>query len=174
MHSTEDARRLFFALWPDAAIRGEIVRRQSVLDTAGRRVPDHNLHLTLLFLGNQPADNLPVIIQNAGKIGGEAFELTLDHFGWFARARVAWLGGQPPEAGQALVAGLEAAMSGSEVKFDRRPWRPHVTLFRKVARKPEFPEFPPLAWPVREFALVESVPGQPYRVLDAWQCPPGT
>lgn len=139
-----------------------------MLDTPGRRVPDRNLHLTLLFLGNQPADKLPGILSGADDVRGERFELTLNRFGWFPRPQVAWLGGVPPAAGQALAAGLEAAMAGREVTADRRPWRPHVTLFRKVTRRPDFPEPTPLLWPVREFALVESLPGRPYEILQTW------
>lgn len=162
-------RRLFFALWPDDEIRREIVRRREALGRISRRqVPDANLHLTLLFLGNQPADRVAGIETAVDEVSAETFRLQLDRFGWFARARVVWLGGQAPEAAQALVAALAGVLQPLELEFDVRPFRPHITLFRKVARRPDLPVPEPLAWPIGEFALVESIPGSPYRVLGKW------
>lgn len=159
-------RRLFFALWPSPEIRAGIVRRREAIDgLSRRRVPDHNLHLTLLFLGDQPADRVAEITDAARQFRAPGFELLLDRFGWFARARVAWLGGQAPATGNALVADLTAHMEALDLEFDRRPWAPHITLFRKVAKRPELPEIEPLAWPVSSFVLIESVPGKPYEPL---------
>lgn len=159
-------RRLFFALWPSPGIRAGIVRRREAIDgLSRRRVPDHNLHMTLLFLGDQPADRVPEITDAARQVRAPGFDLVLDRFGWFARARVAWLGGQAPAAGNSLVADLTARMDALDLEFDRRPWAPHVTLFRKVAERPELPAVEPLDWPVSRFVLIESVPGKPYEPL---------
>jgi len=166
MEDTERRRRLFFALWPSPRIRAGIVRRRQAIDgLSRRRVPDHNLHLTLLFLGDQPAERVPEIIEAARRLHAPGFDLVLDRLGWFARARVAWLGGQAPASGNALVADLAARMEALNLAFDRRPWAPHITLFRKVARRPELPEIERLAWPVRGFVLIESIPGRPYGPL---------
>lgn len=164
-----DQHRLFFALWPDEAIREAMVERRARLgDLSRRRVPDHNLHATLLFLGNQPADRLAQIEAAADGVSAETFRLRLDRFGWFARARVVWFGGEAPEAAQALVRQLGEAMHALGLSFDQRPFRPHVTLFRHVSRRPDFPTPEPIDWPVREFALIESIPGRPYQVLRKW------
>lgn len=167
MSGSRKSRRLFFALWPSHEIRAEIIRRrESIAGLTGKRVPDHNLHLTLLFLGDQPADAPAAIVEIAGRVRAPKFELLLDRFGWFARARVAWLGGPAPESGKALVSALTVGMESLELAFDRRPWSPHVTLFRKVSGRPAMHEVEPLAWPVTRFALIESVPGQPYAPLE--------
>lgn len=159
-------RRLFFALWPSSEIRAEIIRRRQTIDgLSPRRVPDHNLHLTLLFLGDQPVDRVGEIITAARNPDVPGFELVLDRLGWFARARVAWLGGRAPANGKALVSALTARVSALGLAFDRRPWTPHVTLFRKVAARPNLPEIEPLVWPIQQFALIESVPGRPYEAL---------
>lgn len=161
-----ERRRVFFAFWPSAEIRAEIIRRRAAIDRLSRRsVPDHNLHMTLLFLGDQPADRVGKIIAAAKDPDVSGFELVLDRLGWFARARVAWLGGRAPERGKALVSELAACMDRLGLEFDRRVWAPHVTLFRKVAGRPELPEVEPLVWPVTRFVLIESVPGKPYEVL---------
>ena len=159
-------RRLFFALWPSPVVRAGIVeRRQCIGGLSKRMVPDHNLHLTLLFLGDQPSDRLDEIVSAAEGAESAGFEVVLDHLGWFARARVAWLGGSPPDAGRRLVAELSTRMAALGLKFDDRPWAPHVTLFRRVRQRPEFPRVEPLAWPVDRFELIESVPGRPYQSL---------
>jgi len=170
MSDGKSRRRLFFALWPSPGIRAGIVaRRERIKGLARRPVPDHNLHMTLLYLGdqpgNQPGDRLDFIIDAAGQLDAGGFDMLLDRFGWFERARVAWLGGSAPSAGTALVAQLTAAMSALGLQFDNRPWAPHVTLFRKLRLRPRFPEIEPMAWSIDSFVLIESVPGKPYETL---------
>jgi len=163
------SRRLFFALWPDAALRDGLVQRRRPLEARlPKRVPDHNLHLTVLFLGNQPGDWLEAIEDAADAIRSPSFELLLDRFGEFERARVVWLGGAAPEAGRGLAETLERSMRGLGLDFDRRPWVPHVTLFRKVDDGRNLPPVAALRWPVREFSLIESIPSRPYQVLRTW------
>ena len=162
-------RRLFFALWPDEAIRAGIVaRRQRLGPLTRRRVPDHNLHLTLLFLGDQPPERVGEIEAAAGQVAGNQCTLVLDRFGWFPGAGVAWLGGEAPEALAQLADALRAALLPLGLRLDDRPFRPHVTLFRQVRQRPRFPAIEPLEWPVTAFVLVESKPGRPYEVLRRW------
>ena len=164
-----NSRRLFFACWPDEVRRQAIVERRGLIDgLSRRRVPDHNLHLTLLFLGNQPAEQLLPIQALADKISATRFDFCLDSFGWFPGARVAWLGGDPPPEAVRLVDELSIEMIGLGLKFDRRPFHPHITLFRQVKARPDLPACPDLRWPIREFALIESIPSRPYQVLRTW------
>jgi RNA 2',3'-cyclic 3'-phosphodiesterase len=164
-----EKRRLFFALWPDSDTRAGIVERREMLGSISRRrVPDHNLHLTLLFLGDQPADRVSDIQLAADPVAGQFSTLMLDRLGWFPGARVAWLGGEAPAALNLLVDRLKSAMQALDLRFDQRPFRPHVTLFRQVRKRPDLPAIEPLNWPVAEFALIESTPSQPYQVLRTW------
>jgi len=164
-------RRLFFALWPDDDVRAAIeVRRRPLEGLSKRIVPTHNLHATLVFLGNQLGERLPSIVSAAEDVGQTtgAFELLLDRFGWFARPRVVWLGGEAVAPGRALVSALRKKMASLEIELDPRPWNPHVTLFRSVNRRPSLREPEPLTWCVRSFALIESIPARPYQVLRTW------
>jgi len=107
-------RRLFFALWPDAATRAAIEARRDALGALSKRVvPAANFHVTLVFLGDQPAERLASIEDDAERIRPRCrgFALRMDRFGWFARARVAWLGGQPPAPGAALAGELHRGLS---------------------------------------------------------------
>jgi len=163
---SEGRRRLFFALWPSSGVRAGLVeRRKPIEGLSKRRVPDHNLHLTLLFLGDQPADRVQDIVSAAAGVQADGFSLVLDRFGWFQGARVAWLGGTAPVRGLTLVAQLAASMRELGLRFDDRPWTPHVTLFRQVRDGRALPAVEPLAWPVNRFELLESVPGRPYEPL---------
>jgi 2'-5' RNA ligase len=169
MSGESSTRRLFFACWPDSAMRVEIIaRRQLISGTSRRQVPDHNLHLTLLFLGDQPADRLADICSAADSIRNAEFSWHLDRFGWFPGARVAWLGGVANEPSKRLVQALVSSMRSLDLKFDERAFVPHITLFRQVARQPEFPSPPTLKWPIHGFSLIESIPARPYQVLRTW------
>lgn len=169
MNAKPATRRVFFALWPDAEVRAAIAsRREASGERPGRPVPDHNLHATLVFLGDQPVGLVDRLIREEPPAGVRPFSLTLDRFGWFARARVAWLGGPAVPAGERLVAELAARARAQGIEVDRRPWVPHVTLFRNVRRRPSLAPPEPLVWPVACFALVESVPKRPYQVLRTW------
>ncbi len=169
MPERSPTRRLFFACWPNEVVRGRIIARRGLIEgLSARRVPDHNLHLTLLFLGDQPTDRLPEILATADRVCAPGFVLELDRFGWFAGAGVAWLGGPAPDAARALVAWLGEAMAGLGLGFQSREFHPHITLYRRVARRPGFPDPPPLDWPITEFVLIESIPSRPYQVLRTW------
>jgi len=144
------------------------VRRRLIAGTSRRQVPDHNLHLTLLFLGNQPAGRLAAICSAADSVRNAGFMLHLDRFGWFSGARVAWLGGAANEPSAKLVDDLASLMRQLGLRFEHRAFVPHITLFRQVARQPVFPEPPPVAWSIDGFSLIESIPSRPYQVLRTW------
>jgi 2'-5' RNA ligase len=68
---------------------------------------------------------------------------------------------------QALRAGLAARGFDTE----RRRYRAHLTVARKVARAPDLVTTDPVCWPATEFSLVESITertGSIYRPLAAW------
>src|SRR5215831_1894998 len=90
----KDNRRFFFALWPDPRARALIARlaREVALESCGRPTPAELVHLTLAFVGPQPAVRVDSLRRLAGLIRGEAFILALDHVGVFKKAGVAWLG----------------------------------------------------------------------------------
>lgn len=162
-------RRVFFALWPDPDIRRAIIERRRAIDgLSRRRVPDANLHATLLFLGDQPGALVDRLREAPGVESVAPFTLRLERFGWFARARVAWLGGPPVPPGRALVRWLAGRAESHGIGVDRQRWVPHVTLFRKVQRRPTLPEPPPLDWPINAYSLVESIANRPYQVLRTW------
>lgn len=168
-------RRLFLALWPDEDLRqrlGHVLG--GVLDHVGpaRPVPPENLHITLVFIGAADDDDLGCIERAAARVRGVPFELVLDRLGYLRRPRILWLGpSRTPAALQSLVAGLRGALAGCGFAQDERPFLPHMTLARKVGRRPTGLAVEPVAWAVSRFTLLESVPhpgGVRYRALASW------
>jgi 2'-5' RNA ligase len=58
-----------------------------------------------------------------------------------------------------------------DFKAERRAFRAHLTLSRKVTGTVTVPPFEPIPWPAREFALLESITdraGSRYLALARW------
>lgn len=166
-------QRLFFALWPDDAIRSALAAAsQNLPIKTGRHVPPHNLHITLVFLGSVSSVTRARIEQAAEPISIPAFDLVLDKLGWWPRPQVVWLGASAiPEPLRELVTGMSEEVRRYGLKLDERPYRPHVTLKRKINRLPELGAVDPITWNVRSFSLVQSQSapsGVIYQVLRSW------
>lgn len=164
--------RLFLALVPPPALRrrlGELAELAQA-HCGGRRMPDDSLHLTLAFLGDQPAKRTEALgawLRQQAILPGN---WRLDRWGHFRRPGIVWVGSSRPtpalEALQGeLWAGLEA------LGFGGRPERfvPHITLLRKAAHPPG-PELPHIAmtWVYARVELIQSVitqRGSHYRPL---------
>jgi 2'-5' RNA ligase len=153
------SRRLFFALSPDRQTLQAIQSVQRMIPSGkGRRVPDHRLHATLLFLGNQTDARMQRIVEAAAQLEFPICSVFLDHFGSFPRAGVVWLGAfQLPSSLMDFQAQLTRAVESAGIEFDPRPWRMHVTLYRDLRKLPETIRFKPVEWPIRDFQLMESV-----------------
>src|SRR6185437_8750463 len=149
----EPARRLFFALWPDEAMRHAMVLATHEVTRAcgGRAVPTENLHVTLAFLGSVPERRLAQLGEIALAIAGaprsvgahsagSPLELTFDHLEYWRAARLLCaLPVEPPSRIADLARRLQSQLAASGIAPDlesswsvgvdaSRPFRPHVTL----------------------------------------------
>lgn len=174
MASAADSQRLFFALWPDDALRHILYKetRHAVRASGGKPVPAENFHITLAFLGHLDADGAAAARAAADATQGEPFDLVLDRPGFWPDARVVWLApASVPETGSRFAAKLRQALRTRGVAVDFRPFLPHVTLARKVSKPGNLGTVRPIRWPVREFVLVHSLSGRhgsEYRLLVSW------
>ena len=163
--------RLFFALWPDLAAAGELAELARVLAEPldARPTPREKIHLTLAFLGELPDTDLERAVEVGDLVHGHGFELALDHAGSFRRAKVAWAGAdRPPEALVALNQALIAVLTRFSLPFEERPFAPHVTLARKIARPlPRTPLPQLISWRAEGFSLVKSAGGR-YENVASW------
>lgn len=166
------ARRLFFALWPDDAVRQALLHWQTQRLAAKARWQHRaDLHLTLHFLGTVEPDRLDPLRALGDAVSIRRFVLVLDQLGHWSRPQVLWCGPTaPPAELLALHRRVGEGLSALGLPLDRRPFRPHVTLARKVRSGPEVGPIEPLDWTVREWALVESRPGERphYRPVYRW------
>jgi len=166
------SHRLFFALCPPVRVRAAIDRflRQNPARHA-RPVPVANWHMTLLFIG-------PVSTPVCERLArwpfpqSPAFDLILDRCGHWSCPQVGWLApSHSPPALLALRQQVATAVTAVGLKTETRPYRPHVTVWRKL-RQPWHCQHPPdILWPVSRWHLVRSVScsgGVRYESVACW------
>lgn len=164
--------RVFFALWPSAAERRAVARWQAPLQAlcGGRAMRGETLHVTLLFIGEIPAERLETLKLAAEEVAGQSFVLRFDQARYWGHNHIAYAAPSAvPEALRALAAMLEQRVAQHRFRFDRRPYKPHITLLRNARWTDDpLPLMPPAEWSVREFVLVQSAPdenGAHYEIL---------
>jgi len=166
-------QRLFFALWPNPYLRNRINRLACELSGQGgqQHHPD-DLHMTLVFLGAVTSEQRACIEQIAGKIQMEPFTLYLDQVDYWLQPRILYLGtNKTPVPLASLVQQLQSSLMDCGFKPEKRPYKPHVTLVRKVKQQQAFHLNSALEWPVDEFVLAGSNLGEVpprYQVIKRW------
>lgn len=149
--------RLFLALWPDEAVREQLVQWRDAWTWPRGAAPvaTPKLHVTLHFLGNLPSERVPELMDGFG-VPFEPFRLELG-------TPVLWHHGiavlephvQPPE-----LIGLHSRLSEALVRLglepEERKYKPHVTLARRAAGAGLPAGGPAISWQANSYALVES------------------
>jgi RNA 2',3'-cyclic 3'-phosphodiesterase len=159
----ECSRRLFFALWPDESMRQALARAtcEAARASGGRPVRTENLHVTLAFLGSVPESRVPELAgigrEAAGPSRPSSLDLAFDHLEhWRAAQLLCALPAAPPAAVSALASRLYDGLAKEGFAPDLKPFRPHVTVARKVLRPGPLAAMVPVAWCFTELALIES------------------
>lgn len=167
-------RRIFFALWPDDALRQQIERnaQAAIQDAGGRRIPAGNFHVTLVFIGAVPQERVSAAKVAASETTGRAFTLSLDMLeSWTGADVLVYSGERPPAALGELVDRLRISLLRHQFALQRQTFKPHVTLVRNLPRRLSRRPLPALNWRVDDFVLVESRQGPTgsiYTVMDRW------
>ena len=136
-------------------------------------MPEENLHLTLLFLGNVEVDKVDAVRDIAAGIEGKRFDLVLDTLGGFRQnnARILWVGpSESPPALGALHQSLRRQVRKIGLRVGKGVYRPHVTLVRKADLRKKSPEDlePDIQWTAHRLALIASElrpAGSRYKIL---------
>jgi 2'-5' RNA ligase len=160
--------RLFYAVFLPEDVRRALEAAQEKLSRykGWKAVPPHQLHLTLLFLGERPEGDLEDLIALGYRLGRKTppFVAGLRGTGYFPNEGTprVWFAKAEGEGFDPLARGLRDGVRevlGEEALRAEgdRAFKPHITLAR---RKAPAPRVPPvvfgLTWPVESFALVRS------------------
>lgn len=126
---------------------------------SARRTRPERLHVTLHFLGERPAAEVPLLREGLD-VEWDGCELLFDRAEvWGGGIAVLEASGVPPPLA-ALHGALRERLVALGVPVEERRYRPHVTLARKAfgARAPAAAA--PLRWTAGpQYALVRSLPG---------------
>jgi len=160
--------RLFYAIFLPENVRRALEEAQEKVSRykGWKEVPPHQLHLTLLFLGERPEGDLEDLIPLGHRLGRKVppFTASLRGTGYFPNegAPRVWFAKAEGE-GFALLArglrdGVREVLGEEALKAEGdRAFKPHITLARRKAPAPRVPPLVfGLTWPVSEFALVRS------------------
>jgi len=155
--------RVFFAIWPEGAIRNQLYSLSERLEAAcsGRKMRTENIHLTLVFLGEIRASQLDMLRSAANTVREQSFDFIVDRAGYWKHSRLVYAtAGEVPQRLIRLVDLLKAHMSANGHSFENRTFKPHITLVRKV-RLNFLPNSllyldKPIIWPVNDWVLVKS------------------
>ena len=164
--------RLFFALWPDVAVRERIATELAGLlgELDGRQLPAANYHVTLAFLGEVAITDLPEIQAAAQRVPVSPFELELTRTAYWPRTQIAWLGTDAcPAELSSMVGALLTELYAIGINPPAEPYEPHVSLARRASGCPESRLNPPILWPVSGFSLIRSeaaATGSVYTLLE--------
>ena len=173
-------RRLFFALWPDEAMRHELAHaaRKSVKAAGGKPVPVENLHATLAFLGSVAEESVVSLAAIAERVAvvddaaPEVIDLTLNQIDHWPRSQlVCATATRSSEGARALAERLKRELVAGGFAPDLKPFREHVTLVRKVARVTRPLAMAEVTWSFHSFSLVESrtdPAGSIYSCCESW------
>jgi 2'-5' RNA ligase len=173
--------RLFFALRPPSAIAAALIDAASpvALELAVPLVPITNLHATVCFIGAVAAERVDALRAAAAGVRGSAGELRFDALEVWEKPRIlcATSPGRESPEGTALAEALRDAALTAGFAPDIKPFRPHLTLARKidlhVAKKFSWPRELSPGFVVRfdQFVLMESRRGEHgslYSVVESW------
>ena len=165
--------RLFLALWPNDKTREQLfdVAKQ-FKDENIKLVKKTNLHLTLEFLGEVPDKDKEELIERLNDVKAEPFEIELTRTGFWKKPQILFIGTTiVPKQLLSLVKSIKKSVKQQGLKTDRREYKPHVTIARKVKQLIVPKETFQISWQVNSFALVVSNStneGVEYRVIREW------
>lgn len=172
--------RLFFALQPAPEVGARIMAGAAPLlgEMGVQATPASNLHATLCFLGAVEPDRLDALRAAAEKVRAARCQIEFDTFEYWEKPRVVVAGAsrESPAAAE-LSSSLHETVSAAGFTPDAKPFRPHLTLARKISPT----SAAKISWPVKispgfvvcadRFALMESRRGEHasiYSVVDEW------
>lgn len=172
MDSPDSNIRVFFALWPERQQRAELAAWQTGLKPlcGGRVMRPDTLHTTLVFVGEVAAHRLQALQLAAQEVTAAPFELCLELARYWGHNHIVYATPKhAPTELMRLVGDLEQRLLDHHFHFERRPYKPHVTLLRDAHwSDADLPVMPAVCSRFGDFVLVQSLRderGARYEVL---------
>ncbi|WAH35744.1 RNA 2',3'-cyclic phosphodiesterase [Alicyclobacillus dauci] len=136
-------RRLFFGLELPDDWKENLRHLQSTLQThhvdASAWSNPSLLHITVLFLGLVPEEQLPLIVDagQAAATSSSPIRLTSGDYGQFSRNKVFWLGLRRNDTDWEKLVHLHESvkkevLSRMSLDLDEKHYKPHITMARKL------------------------------------------
>ncbi len=133
---TNDKMRCFLGLsLPDEACRQLSMLKGGL--PGARWLEPHNLHVTLLFMGELANEDLQELDWHLQGLSQASFHLQLQGFGSFDRSGLCnslWAGVAPCEPLTVLAKQLRRLAKRLNIPYDGKKFHPHVTLARFSVR----------------------------------------
>ena len=171
--------RMFFALQPTLAQSADlsVIVAPLIVGLGGQPVPASNLHATLCFVGAVAEEKLPLLKDAASRVRARPVTLDFSALDFWEKPEVICATAPDGESARDLSSALGEAAIAAGFAPDIKPFRPHLTLARKIRRAVAQTQAWPreLASPVRvrceNFVLMESrrgADGSIYSVVESW------
>jgi len=128
------------------------------------------MHITLAFLGELMPSQLRAVEACCQPLP-DSFVLTLDRIGFWHKSGIVWAGTRAPDPGFIkFTEALRHKLRRTGFQIDRRMFVPHLTLLRKVHKRPRI-LLPAMEWSIEEYQLANSdlsLRGSCYSILKRW------
>lgn len=134
--SADKPVRLFIAVPMEGAIRESLVRDMEQLQKAGATgtfQPPENLHMTLAFLGETAPERIPDVLEVLRSIQIPSTMISPWRSGFFGDTLYAGILFSEEGSFMKYVEDLRSALGNKNISFDRKPFKPHVTLVRRCS-----------------------------------------
>jgi 2'-5' RNA ligase len=155
-------KRVFFALWPDHDQRERLrdIINSVARTVEGRAVDRRDWHVTLVYVGELPEEQVPDLLQRASQVQVEPFHLSFDRLEFWARPKIAGLmASTVPVELQSLIDTLRGIVLDFGVMPEDRSYRPHITVVKgaRTFTTERLAQRATTEW--SGFELVESISG---------------
>jgi RNA 2',3'-cyclic 3'-phosphodiesterase len=166
--------RLFFALLPDSQVRHTITTAAHALElgAASALVPPENYHVTLAFVGEVPASQIPALLNIGAAQRSAKFAIRFDAYEYWPTPKVVVVAAREcPQSLEGLWQRLQTDLARHDLAPEHQHLRPHVTLARKVSQAPVLQAMSAIGWSAQAFSLMHSntAGARPiYTVVDTW------
>ncbi|MCM3611521.1 RNA 2',3'-cyclic phosphodiesterase [Planococcus sp. MERTA32b] len=157
---------------PLTTARSLVEQRDSWNLSSHKRLPvAEDLHITLLFLGGDPHDEIGEVAKALEEVAHGSFSVDIagtGYFGKMERPRVVYAATEENDSLNRLQLKIRDILKGFQLSPDNKPFVPHITLANKWAGNEPWNGIPELEtgrFEVGEFSLFQIEPVQTPRYI---------